>query len=580
MNTKEMNTEILERASKWINEPFDSETRKEVQRLINGDQEQLAEAFYMDLEFGTGGMRGIMGPGTNRVNNYTIGLASQGLANYVNNSFPEINPKMAIAHDCRNNSPEFARRAAEVFAANGIEVFLFDELRPTPELSFAIRHLGCQSGIVITASHNPKEYNGYKVYWDDGGQVVSPHDEGIINEVRKLDFGDIKSDFDERLIHSLGAEMDKEFLDASINQLLDMKVIESHGDVGIVYTALHGTGITLIPEALKQAGFSKISLVPIQDVPDGNFPSVESPNPEEREALNMALELATEQGADLVMGTDPDTDRVGIAVRNPQNEFQLLNGNQTGVLLVYYHLLKWQEAGKLTGNKFVARTTVTTRLIDDICKSFDVNLYTTLTGFKHIAALIREKEGTEQYVVGGEESFGYLIGDFVRDKDGVTACLLLAEIAAWAKSQGSSVLGILDSIHEKFGHYLEDLVSLKRTGKQGKEEIASMMEGFRSKPPTSLGNSDVVVFSDFLKKERTDLITSEKDPISLPVSNVLQFETADGSIVTARPSGTEPKIKFYFSVNARFEASASSDDIQTELQGKIEALKKDLGLNS
>ncbi len=561
-NTAFVDKEIEEKAKLWLSSEYDEETRNQVKDLLENNQEELVESFYTDLEFGTGGLRGIMGVGTNRMNVYTVGMATQGLANYLNKSFPNTQIKIAIAHDPRNNSPLFARTVADVMSANGIKVYLFDALRPTPELSFAIRHFGCQSGVVVTASHNPKEYNGYKVYWDDGAQVIAPHDKGIIEEVRKVDSpSKVKFSGNESLIEIIGEAVDKEFLKASLDQCLDPSVIQSNKNTSIVFTALHGTGITLIPKVLEKAGFTNVHVVAQQDEVDGNFPTVDSPNPEEKEALHMALELAKEKDADLVMGTDPDADRVGLAVKNNDGEYELLNGNQAGAILVYYHLLKWQEAGKLDGKQFVASTIVTSDLIDEIVKGFGVNIYNTLTGFKYIAQLIRELEGEQKFIVGGEESFGYMIGDFVRDKDAVSSALIFSEIAAWARSRNTSLYNILGEIHNKFGFYKETLISIKKEGKAGKEMIAKMMEGFRTNPPKSFGGSDVIRMDDVLIGESVSLIDGSKTSINLDSSNVLQFYTEDGSKITARPSGTEPKIKFYISVQDKV-----SGDLKTTEQ--------------
>lgn len=565
--------EIISKAQGWLSDKFDAQTREEVQKLIDHDLVELKEAFYTDLEFGTGGLRGIMGVGTNRVNVYTIGLASLGLARYIRASFGDGPLKMAIAHDCRNNSDLFARRTAEVFASQGIEVYLFSELRPTPELSFAIRHLGCQGGVVVTASHNPKEYNGYKVYWDDGAQVISPHDTGIIDQVRKATIDELSFEHGDNLIHLIDSLVDEPYLDAVMNQALDKKAISANNDVKIVYTSLHGTGITLIPQALERLGFTEVHCVPEQDIPDGNFPTVDSPNPEERKALERGLRMSEELDADILLGTDPDADRVGIAVKNEDGKFVILNGNQAGSLLVYYHLVKWHEQGRLTGKQFIAKTIVTTELIRRISGGFKVPTYDTLTGFKYIAGLIRDLEGKEEHIVGGEESYGYLIGDFVRDKDAVCSATLFCEMAAWAKDNGKSMFAVMMHIYEQFGHFQEDLVSITKKGMSGKEEIAKMMSDLRQKAPTHLAGSPVTIARDYQNSEELNVVTGAKTSIDLPESNVLQFETANGSIVTARPSGTEPKIKFYFSVRQPITEKFDYDESTRILNERIASLK-------
>ena len=567
--------EILDRAEQWLGEGYDTDTIANVSKLIESDQEELYECFYKDLEFGTGGMRGLMGVGTNRINVYTISMATQGLANYLKNSF-DSDISVAIAHDSRNNSPLFAKKAADVLSSNGIKVYLFDALRPTPELSFAIRKLGCKSGIVITASHNPKEYNGYKVYWEDGAQVVPPHDKGIINEVRSIqDISEVNSNSNGDLIQYIGSDIDELYLEDMLKLNLDKEAIQNSGDIGIVYTGLHGTGITLIPEVLKRAGFSNVTIVPKQDVPDGNFPTVDSPNPEEKEALQMGLNLAKEVGGEIVLGTDPDADRVGMAVRNQKGEYELINGNQACVLLVWYHLKKWKEQGRLDGNQFIAKTIVTTELVDEITNKFDVKLYNTLTGFKYIAAVIRELEGKEQFITGGEESFGYMVSDFVRDKDAVVSTLMFCEIASWAKSQGKTILDVLDEIYLEYGYFKEHLVSLKKMGSKGQEEIAKMMEGYRSNPPAIIAGSSVVRKIDVLEGKEYDVRNGSATDLDLPSSNVIQFYTEDGSKITARPSGTEPKIKFYISVQ---EDGSELNVLKTKAEEKIQNILSDLGL--
>jgi phosphoglucomutase len=579
MNT--IDPKILDKAKQWLAPQFDKETRNQVQSMIDNDPDALLESFYRNLEFGTGGMRGIMGPGTNRMNVYMIGMATQGLCNYVKKNFPNRNDlKIAIAHDCRNNSRLFAETTAAVISANGIHAYLFEDLRPTPELSFAIRHLGCQSGIVVTASHNPKEYNGYKVYWEDGGQVVAPHDENIIKEVEGIqNIKEVMFKGNPSLIHIIGKEIDEAYLSCLTSLSLNPDIIKKHHDIKIVYTPIHGTGVTMVPDILRRYGFTQVINVPEQDITDGNFPTVVSPNPEEKAALNMAIEKAIATGAELVMASDPDADRVGIAIRDHDGSFKLLNGNQTGSLLVYYLLKNYSEKGKLKGNEFIARTVVTTPLFSDIATNFGVKTYEVLTGFKFIADLIREKEGKEEFIGGGEESYGFMIGSFVRDKDAVSACAMIAEIAAWAKEQGMSLLDLLESIYVRFGFYKEHLISIVRKGKSGLEQIEAMMERFRSLPPESLGGSDVVMMLDFLKRQSFDMISHLRYDINLPKSNVLQFVTENGSIISARPSGTEPKIKFYFSVRTRIDHISELAKAEEELNLRIQSMVADMNLD-
>lgn len=563
----------LEKATNWLAQPIDSDIKAAVQALIDGPSQLLEDAFYTDLEFGTGGMRGVMGVGSNRVNKYTFGMATQGLSNYLLKSFPGEKIKVAIAHDCRNNSPEFARMVAEIFSANGIEVFLFDALRPTPQLSFAIRHLNCQSGIVITASHNPPEYNGYKVYWNDGAQIVAPHDQGIIDEVRAItNLGDIKFEANEKLIEMGSADLDEAFLNASLAQ---RKNNVNGSDLKIVFTSLHGTSITLMPELLKRAGYNQLQIVEEQAEPDGNFPTVESPNPEERAALDMALAMAEKTQADIVIGTDPDSDRIGIAARNSQGEMVLLNGNQTGVLLTDYLL----KNTTLKGNEFIAYTIVSSDMFADVANSYNTDFEICLTGFKHIANLIRENEGVKPFIGGGEESYGYMIGDFVRDKDALTSALLFCDLAAEAKADGLSVVGVLEDLYRKHGFYYEHLISIVKKGKDGKAEIANMMSALRNNPPQNLGGEMVVRIDDIGECVSTNLTTGEKTAISLPKSNVLQFFTEGGSKISARPSGTEPKIKFYFSVKAPWNESLSFAEQEKILSNQINQIVEDLGVD-
>ena len=577
--SKELIDELKKKAASWTKEPFDSDTIASVSKMIAEENEDLLESFYKDLEFGTGGMRGIMGPGTNRVNKYTIGMVSQGLANYLKKNFSDKKIiSAAIAYDSRNNSRFFAETTAKVFSGAGIKAYLFESLRPTPELSFAIRELGCQSGVVITASHNPKEYNGYKVYWEDGAQIISPHDKKIIEEVAKINgIGDIDFEGRPELIEEIGVEMDKKYLKKVHELSLSPKIIEKHKDMGIVFTPIHGTGVHLVPAALEMYGFRKVFSVPAQDITDGDFPTVHSPNPEEKAALNMAIERAKELNADLVMATDPDADRVGIAVRGKDNNFVLLNGNQTGSILIYYLLTKWKETGKLTGKEYIAKTVVTSSLFSEIASHFSVKTYEVLTGFKYIADLIRNKEGKEVFIVGGEESYGYLAGEFVRDKDAVMSCALIAEAAAWARNQDKGLLDILDDIYVQFGLFKEHLISVVRKGKTGEEEIAAIMDKLRSTPPLSLAGSDVMTVNDFQTGQSVDMISDLRYDINLPKANVLQIISQDGSIVSIRPSGTEPKIKFYFSVRAKIKGKDELEPVGKILDQRIADLIKEIG---
>lgn len=569
----------MERARKWLDGNFDPKTKDEVARMMKEDPKELGESFYKTLEFGTGGLRGIMGVGTNRMNIYTVGMATQGLANYLKSQFADRPISVAVAHDSRNNSDLFAKTTADIFAANGFTVYLFEALRPTPELSFAIRHLHCQSGVVITASHNPKEYNGYKAYWEDGAQVVAPHDKNIIEEVGKIESVDqVKWNGGDGKIVTIGEDIDKAYLAKVASVTLSPEAVAKYGDVSIVYTPIHGTGITLVPKALEMCGFKNITVIEEQSTPDGNFPTVVSPNPEEASALKLAIERAEKIGADLVIATDPDADRIGIAVRDDKGRMVLLNGNQTGTILTYYLLTRWKELGKLKGKEFIVKTIVTTELIASIAESFGVEYYDVLTGFKFIAGVIRDNEGKKQYIGGGEESYGYLTGDFVRDKDAVSASVLVAEAMAWAKGQGLSLWQLLEVIYRKYGYYKEGMVYITKQGKEGAEAIAKMMSDMRSNPPKKLGSSAVVTIKDYQLREETDLKSGAKKPIDLPVSNVLQFITEDGSKVSVRPSGTEPKIKFYFGVREPLAEGADIDKADKAANAKIEAIKRDLGI--
>ncbi len=572
--------QVRETAQQWLASNIDSETKTSIINMLQNDEKELVESFYKVLEFGTGGLRGIMGAGTNRINIYTVGMATQGLCNYLLKEFKHLEQiKVAIAHDCRNNSPLFAQTTADIFSANGIKAYLFDGLRPTPELSFAIRELGCQSGVVITASHNPKEYNGYKAYWEDGAQIIAPHDENIVKQVKNIkSINDVKFKGNPDLIEMIGEEIDEIYLEKVVSQSLNRDLIAKHSDIKIVYTPIHGTGVKLVPEAMKRLGFKNIYNVPEQDVVSGEFPTVVSPNPEESAALSLALKKADEVGADLVMATDPDADRVGIAVRNNKGELILMNGNQTAVLLSYYLISQWKKNGKLKGKEFIAKTIVTTELITDIANKFEVQYFDCLTGFKWIADVIRQHEEDMTYIGGGEESYGFMIGDFVRDKDAVSACSMIAEIAAWAKEQGKNLFDVIQDIYLEFSFYKEGLVSIYRQGKEGAEEIAAMMEKFRSTPPETIDGADVVLVHDYLKRQTYDTISHLRYDIQLPKSNVLQYIAKNGTKVSIRPSGTEPKIKFYFSVNAPLASKEDYEALNAELEARIENLKKDLGL--
>jgi phosphoglucomutase len=562
----------ISKANNWLgSEVIDEQTKKEIRDLLQSPKE-LEDAFYMDLEFGTGGLRGIMGAGSNRMNKYTIGMATQGLANYLKLQFPDTKIKVAIAHDSRNNSDYFTQVTSDVFTANGIHVYQFSELRPTPELSFAIRQLGCQSGVVVTASHNPKEYNGYKAYWTDGAQLIAPHDEGVIKEVRKVALDQVNFKANPALVHELGVEMDDAYLKAVTGLSQSDKVDKN---VKIVYSSIHGTGITMVPKALEKLGFTNVSIVEEQAQPDGNFPTVVYPNPEEKEAMSIALSQAEKLGADLVMATDPDADRVGIGVPNHKGEYQLLNGNQTGALIVHY-ILKLKSEKGLKGNEFIAKTIVTSDLLSSIAGKFKVTSYETLTGFKYIAELIREKEGKETYLCGGEESYGYMISDYVRDKDAVASCVIIAEVCGWAKAQGKSLYDLLVEIYVENGLYLESLLSMTKKGADGAKEIKEMMEQFRQKPPTTLGGNKVTHVIDYQFSTKFDVKNGSRTKINIGSSNVLQFITEDGSKISLRPSGTEPKIKFYFSVNTSLRSKDEFDESRLILENKLDSLRKDL----
>jgi phosphoglucomutase len=580
MVTKNLIKEVRKKAEKWLAPDFDQDTRKQVQYLMENNESELIEAFYRDLEFGTGGLRGIMGVGTNRMNIYVLGMATQGLSNYMKKEFVNLKEiKVVVAHDSRNNSRLFAERTANIFASNNFKVYLFDDLRPTPELSFAIRYLKCQAGVVITASHNPKEYNGYKVYWEDGGQIISPHDKNIIEEVQKIkNIEEVKINRNEGNIRLIGKEIDYIYISKIKELSLSPEIIQRQKDFKIVYTPIHGTGVKLVPMVLKSIGFENIYNIPEQDVTDGNFPTVYSPNPEEPAALNMAIEKAKEVDADLVMGTDPDGDRVGIAIKSSTGKFILLNGNQTASILINYLLTKWAEKGKLKGKEYIVKTIVTTELLTDIADKHNVEHFDVLTGFKYIADVIRKFEGQKTFIGGGEESYGYLAGEFVRDKDAIISCALIAEIAAWAKDQGKSMFDLLMNIYQEFGIYKEGIKSVVKKGKDGAEEIQRMMEQLRNKPPARINDSEVVDIKDYLDDASLDQINARNGGIKIPRSNVIQFFTKDGSRISVRPSGTEPKIKFYFSVRDKLEDSDKYEDMNQILEKRINDIIKDIGL--
>ena len=576
---------VQSKINTWLSGNYDEATKSEIQNLIEAHNEtELTDAFYKNLEFGTGGLRGLIGTGSNRMNQYTLGAATQGLANYLNKTFPNQEISVAIAHDSRIKSDEFARVTANVFSSNGITVYLFKALRPTPELSFAIRELGCQSGVVITASHNPKEYNGYKAYWTDGSQVVAPHDKNVIDEVNAIQsIDDIKFEGDASKIHLIGEEIDEKYLNHILSLSISKAEIARQKDLKIVYTPIHGTGVTLVPALLQKMGFENVTVIKEQAEPNGNgqFPTVVYPNPEESEAMSLAVNKAKEIDADLVLGTDPDADRVGIAVKNHHGEIQLLNGNQTATLLIYYLLQAWKEAGKLTGKEYVCKTIVTTDIIDKMAADYGVHCYNTLTGFKYIAQVIRELEGHQQFIGGGEESYGYLIGDAVRDKDAIASCGMIAELAAYSKDKGLSLFDMLMEVYKKYGFYYEGLISLTKKGKTGAEEIQDMMAGFRANPPKSLAGSAVIKIDDYKSLKRTEngVVTDiPSGTMGIESSNVLQFFTADGTKFTCRPSGTEPKIKFYVGVVGKLERNEDFDSTYASLKDKVKAIGEELGL--
>ncbi|HEX8334008.1 MAG TPA: phospho-sugar mutase [Segetibacter sp.] len=574
-----MDAAILDKVNVWLNGNYDQETKDEILRLQKEKPEELAEAFYKNLEFGTGGLRGIMGVGTNRMNKFTIGMATQGFANYLKKTYEDAEIKVAIGHDCRNNSRFFAETTANVFAANGIKVYLFEELRPTPEVSFTIRHLGCKAGVVCTASHNPKEYNGYKAYWNDGGQLVPPHDKNVISEVEEITSVDkVIWQGGEENISILGKGMDDAYLDMVKSLSVYPEIIQKQHDIKIVYTPIHGTGITLMPEILQRYGFTNVHIVEEQATPDGNFPTVVYPNPEESEAMSIGLKKAKELDADILLGTDPDSDRVGIGIKDHKGNWVLMNGNQTAVLAFNYMIEARKEKGLAEPNDMIVKTIVTTEMIDIIAKSYDIKCYNVLTGFKWIAELIKEKEAEENYIIGGEESYGLMIGNKIRDKDAISAVAIICEMAAYEKEKGRTLFEKLVDLYIKYGFYKEGLISITKKGMRGQEEIAEMMQEYRLNPPTTINGSPVVQLLDYQLQIGTNLQTKEPWEIKLPKSNVLQFVLEDGSKISARPSGTEPKIKFYFSVSEPLDSIANYEAVEAKLDAKIEAIIKDMKL--
>jgi phosphoglucomutase len=578
MDEKELYQSIDARARKWLGDDYDENTRKQVEEMLSGPKNDLVDAFYQDLEFGTGGLRGKMGPGTNRMNEYTVSMATQGLSNYLLREFSHLDTiKVAIAYDCRNNSRLFAETAANIFTANNIDVYLFDSLHPTPVLSFAIRHLKCQSGLVITASHNPKEYNGYKVYWEDGGQIISPHDVNIVAEVKKItSISQVKREAQSSRMKMIGEDVDIAYLARVQNLSLSSGINKKWKDMKIVFTPIHGAAVHIVPRALKLFGFENIIKVPEQDEVNGDFPTVESPNPEEPAALKLALEKARQTDADLVMGTDPDADRVGVAVKDLNGNFVLLNGNQTASILLYYLLKRLKEKKDLKGKEYIAKTIVTTELLAEIADRFGVECIDVLTGFKYIAGLMRLNEGTKKFIAGFEESYGYLAGDFVRDKDAVVSCCLIAEACAWAMDQGKTLFELLLDLYVEFGFYKESLTYLVKEGKAGADEIAAIMDRFRSSPPETINDSPVMLVNDYLKQKSFDSISQLRNDIDLPKSNVLQFFLKDGSVISVRPSGTEPKIKFYIGVRGKLEKKEDFEIADREMKEKTEKIRSAL----
>lgn len=574
-----MDSVINANVTTWLEGPYDESTKQTIRQLQIENPDELADAFYRNLEFGTGGLRGIMGVGTNRINQYTVGMATQGFSNYLNKTYPDQSVSVAIAHDSRNNSRFFAETTAAVFAANGIKVYLFESLRPTPELSFAIRRLQCQAGVVCTASHNPKEYNGYKAYWSDGGQLVPPHDVNVIREVEAIhSIADVKFTGGEKNIQLIGKEMDHAYVAMVKSLSVYPEIISSQHDLKIVYTPIHGTGIMLVPEVLKQYGFTQVQVVEEQATPDGNFPTVHYPNPEESETMQIGLQKAKKLNADILLGTDPDADRVGIGVKDNRGNWILMNGNQTAVLAFSYMMEARKAKGISTPDDMVITTIVTTEMINRVAERNGVDCYNVLTGFKWIAEKIKELEGKKNYVIGGEESFGLMIGSLIRDKDAVSAVALLCEMAAYEKSKGRSLFDKLIELYIDYGFYYESLISITKKGMNGQKEIADMMENYRNQPPTELAGSRVIQLLDYQLQQSTNLTTGERQPIALPKSNVLQFITADGSKISARPSGTEPKIKFYFSVNLPLTSKEEYEFVLGQLKNRIDHIIRDMQL--
>lgn len=573
-----LDPKVEQKINNWLEGNYDEESKQQIRKKLDEEAyEELTDAFYKDLEFGTGGLRGIMGIGSNRVNKYTFGMATQGLSNYLKKNYPDEEIKVAISYDCRNNSDTLARLVADVFSANDIQVYLFDRLRPTPELSFAIRELNCQGGVMLTASHNPKEYNGYKAYGPDGGQLVSPQDKMVMEEVQNIEsIDDVTFEGNDDLIESIGGEIDKKYLDAIAGLSMSPDAIKRQKDLKIVFSPIHGTSSVLGPPALERFGFENVHFVEEQMKVDGNFPTVEYPNPEEKEAMSMALEKAREIDAELVMATDPDADRVGIAVKDNHGEWVLLNGNQTGTLIINYMLNAWKEANKLSGREYIVKTIVTSYLIDRIADYYDVDCYNTLTGFKYIGELMTRLEGKKQFIAGGEESYGYLIGEHVRDKDAIVSLAIIAEMTAYYKDLGSSLFEALLDMYIKHGYFREKLVSVYKRGRKGAEEIQNMMKAYRESPPKELGGSKVVTIKDYKTQITKDLKAGTTADIALPVSNVLQFVTEDGSIVSVRPSGTEPKIKFYCSVNTDLESRSEFEQLTERLEQKMDTIIDEL----
>lgn len=580
--SKDLLENVIAKAQTWLNGNYNAETKAEIKRMLEADDKtELIESFYKDLEFGTGGLRGIMGVGSNRMNIYTVGAATQGLSNYLKREFADLEQiSVVVGHDCRNNSRLFAEISADIFSANGIKVYLFESLRPTPEMSFAIRHLGCQSGIILTASHNPKEYNGYKAYWNDGAQMIAPHDMNVIAEVAKIKGpDDIKFEGNKSLIHIIGEDIDKVYLEQIKTIFLSPDSIKRNADLKIVYTPIHGTGIKLIPRCLQEIGFKNVILVDEQCVVSGDFPTVVSPNPEEPAALDMAIKKAKEVDADIVMASDPDADRMGIAIKNDKGEWILVNGNQTDLMFTYYILRRRKELGILDKSDFMVKTIVTSELIKDVCNKFNIEMFDCYTGFKWIASVIREQEGKRKFIGGGEESYGYMPADFVRDKDAVASCALMAELTAWAKDNGKTLFELLQDIYVEFGFSKEKGVSIVKKGKEGADEIQQMMKKFRVNPPKEIAGSPVIVIKDYQFLQQNNLLTGDRTELDFPESsNVLQFFTEDGTKVSVRPSGTEPKIKFYIEVRAKMNSRSDYDEAEASVLRKIEAVRRSLGI--